>query len=86
MFADNKPNIARQEVLWYSYIMITVLDIEEAVVRLPNTELGKFRAWFATFDSVAWDQEFETDAQNGTLNRLADRALADLAQGRCTEL
>ena len=66
--------------------MTTVLDIEDAVVRLPNAELGKFRAWFATYDSMSWDQEFEEDAQNGTLDHLADRALADLAHGRCSEL
>ena len=66
--------------------MTTVLDIEDAVVRLPNAVLGKFRAWFATYDSMSWDQEFEEDAQNGTLDHLADRALADLAHGRCSEL
>ncbi len=81
-----QPIIAQQEALCYYFTMTTAIDIEKAVVRLPNAELGKFRAWFATFDAMAWDQEFEEDAKNGTLDRLADRALADLAQGRCAEL
>ena len=81
-----QPNIAIKEALCYHSPMVTVLEIEDAVVRLPNAELGKFRAWFATFDAMAWDQEFEADAQNGALDRLADRALAELAQGRCSEL
>ena len=66
--------------------MTTAEDIEEAVAHLPDSELGKFRAWFVNFDAEAWDREFEEDTQNGTLDRLADQALADLAQGRCSKL
>jgi len=66
--------------------MTTIQDIEEAVVHLPDSELGKFRAWFANFDAKAWDREFENDAQSGKLDRLADQALDDLALGRCSEL
>lgn len=66
--------------------MTTIAEIEDAVAQLPDAELGKFRAWFATFDGAAWDREFEQDAQNGKLDRLADQALKDLAAGRCTAL
>ena len=66
--------------------MTTVQEIEDAVAHLPDSELGKFRAWFVEFDAEAWDREFEEDAQGGRLDRLADRALKDLAQGRCSEL
>jgi len=66
--------------------MITVQDIEVAVAHLPDPELGRFRAWFAQFDAKAWDRQFEEDAQSGKLDRLADKALKDLAQGRCSKL
>ena len=66
--------------------MTTVEDIENAVAHLPDTELDEFRAWFAQFDAEAWDREFEEDAKSGSLDRIADKALADLAQGRCSEL
>ena len=66
--------------------MTTVREIENAVAHLPNTELDEFRAWFAQFDAEAWDREFEEDAKSGKLDRLADKALADLAQGRCSQL
>lgn len=66
--------------------MTTVREIENAVAQLPNTELDEFRAWFARFDADAWDREFEEDAKSGKLDRLADNALADLAQGRCSRL
>jgi len=66
--------------------MTTVQEIEDAVVHLPDPELNKFRAWFSDFDAKAWDRQFEEDARSGKLDRLADQALKDLDQGRCTEL
>ena len=66
--------------------MTTIQEIEEAVANLPDAERDKFRAWFTEFDAAAWDREFEQDAQSGKLDRLADQALEDLAQGRCSEL
>jgi hypothetical protein len=66
--------------------MTTIQEIEDAVAHLPDPELGKFRAWFSEFDADAWDREFEEDAQNGKLDRLADQALKDLDRGRCSEL
>lgn len=66
--------------------MTTAQEIADAVAHLPDSELGKFRAWFAEFDAKAWDREFEEDARSGRLDRLADKALEDLAQGRCSEL
>lgn len=66
--------------------MTTVQEIESAVAHLPGSDLGEFRAWFVQFDAEAWDREFEEDAQSGKLDRLADKALADLAHGRCSEL
>ena len=66
--------------------MTTVQEIEDAVAHLPGPDLGRFRAWFAEFDAEAWDREFEEDAKSGKLDSLADKALQDLAQGRCSEL
>ena len=66
--------------------MTTVLEIEKAVAQLPESELGRFRVWFTEFDSEAWDREFEQDARRGKFDRLADKALEDLAQGRCSKL
>lgn len=66
--------------------MTTVQEIENAVAHLPDPELGKFRTWFTEFDAEAWDREFEQDAKSGKFESLADKALQDLAQGRCSEL
>ena len=46
---------------------------------------AEFRAWFERFDLAEWDQQLEQDVQAGTLDWLAEEALADLAAGRCSE-
>jgi len=66
--------------------MSTVQEIEQAVRRLSPEELAAFRAWFAEFDSGLWDQQFAEDAAGGRLDKLADEALEDLREGRCTDL
>ncbi len=66
--------------------MITLQDIEDAVIQLPSSDLGELRSWFAQFDADMWDREFEDDAKRGVLDRFADNALHDLADGRCTKL
>lgn len=64
----------------------TVQEIESAVRQLPREDLAVFRAWFAEFDACAWDQQFEEDVAAGRLDTLADEALQDLREGRCTDL
>jgi hypothetical protein len=66
--------------------MSTVIEIESAVSKLSREELSAFRAWFEDFDAEAWDRQFEEDAKAGRLDALADEALRDLREGRCTDL
>jgi hypothetical protein len=63
----------------------TVEQIENAVRQLSATELAEFRKWFAEFDGALWDRQIEEDAAAGRLDALADEALADLREGRCTD-
>ncbi|MCX6616784.1 MAG: hypothetical protein NTZ98_11905 [Acidobacteria bacterium] len=65
--------------------MSTIGEIEDAVGRLSSTELAAFRTWFAGFDAARWDRQIEDDAAAGRLDALADEALNDLRQGRCTD-
>jgi hypothetical protein len=65
--------------------MGTVQEIEDAVLKLSGPELAAFRAWFAEFDAAAWDRQIEEDAAEGRLDALADEAMSDLRNGRCTE-
>lgn len=66
--------------------MRSVKEIEEAISRLQPSELETFRAWFAAFDAEAWDRELGADVAAGRLDRLAEEALDDLREGRCTDL
>ena len=66
--------------------MSTVPEIQEAVRHLAPEDLAAFRAWFAEFEAQVWDGKFEQDVAAGRLDGLADEALDDLRQGRCTDL
>lgn len=63
----------------------TVREIEEAVLKLSPADLADFRLWFAEFDAAEWDRRIEEDVTAGRLDALADEALADLREGRCTD-
>jgi len=64
--------------------MSAVEEIQAAVRRLSPEELAAFRDWFAQLDAGAWDRQFEEDVATGRLDALADEALRDLREGRCT--
>lgn len=63
-----------------------VKELEEVVAHLPKRQLDAFRLWFNNFDAEQRDKQIEKDAKNGALDHLADRALRDLTDGKCTDL
>ena len=65
--------------------MSTIAEIEDAVRRLSPEDLAAFRQWFVQLDAEAWDRQIEEDAAAGRLDSLAEEALEDLRQGRCTD-
>ncbi|MEX2260705.1 MAG: hypothetical protein WD696_02075 [Bryobacteraceae bacterium] len=66
--------------------MSRVESIESQIQELSSEELAALREWFATFDSEAWDRQFEADVKAGKLDALAQRALQDHRAGRSTKL
>lgn len=66
--------------------MTVISEIEVAVAKLSREELSVFRDWFQEFDADAWDKQFEDDVTAGRLDALAEEALRDLREGRCTNL
>jgi len=66
--------------------MNSVQEIVEAIRRLEPSEREALRAWLAEFDAEAWDREMEADVTAGRLDDLAEEALDDLHEGRCTDL
>lgn len=65
--------------------MVSVQEIEQAVLRLSASELAEIRDWFAEIDADSWDRQIEGDIAAGRLDVLAAEALADLCAGCCTE-
>lgn len=65
--------------------MTTLQEVEEAVRRLPPTELEAFRVWFAEYDYARWDEQLDKDVRAGRLDALADEALRHREEGSCTE-
>jgi hypothetical protein len=71
----------------YTFNMATAEDIEKAVEQLAPRELARFRAWFEVFDAEQFDAAIERDIRaGGTLDALADEALAAHVAGRSREL
>lgn len=68
------------------YVMTVISEIEVAVAQLSRKDLSVFRDWFRKFDAEAWDKQFEHDVAAGRLDALAEEALRDLREGRCTDL
>ncbi len=64
----------------------TVQEIADAIRHLPEEDFAALRAWFAEFDAAAWDRQFERDVAEVRLDVLADEALRDAREGRCTNL
>jgi uncharacterized protein YfaT (DUF1175 family) len=65
--------------------MTTIHEIQTAVSALSPEDIAVFRAWFVEFDANVWDREFEQDVAAGRLDALAEEALRDLREGRCTD-
>ncbi len=61
-------------------------QLEQQIAALDPTELRKFREWFAEYEATAWDNEIQTDAKSGALDRIAQQALNDHKAGHSTEL
>ncbi len=66
--------------------MSTVDEIEQAIRNLGPQDLTALREWFAAFDAELWDRQLEQDVAEGRLDRLAEEAMRDLSEGRCTDL
>lgn len=66
--------------------MSKVKDLEVQIEALSVEELAAFREWFARFDAITWDRQFEVDVQAGKLDQVAAQALRDHAAGRSTPL
>jgi hypothetical protein len=66
--------------------MNTVLEIEDAVVQLPDPDFQTFAAWFDEVRTRRVDGAFENAIIGGQFDEMAARALRDHQAGRTIAL
>ncbi|HEV3255363.1 MAG TPA: hypothetical protein VG013_00655 [Gemmataceae bacterium] len=66
--------------------MSSVHEIEQAIRSLGPQDLAALRDWFAAYDAELWDRQLEQDVAAGRLDKLAEEALRDQSERRCTDL
>ncbi|MCC3408083.1 MAG: hypothetical protein JGK17_21345 [Microcoleus sp. PH2017_10_PVI_O_A] len=57
--------------------MLTVEQIENAILQLPSNEIGKLLEWLLNLDYQRWDVQLEKDISHGKLDALAAEAMAN---------
>ena len=53
---------------------MSIADIQEAILDLPETEFTELRKWLSDLDWERWDNQIEADSDMGNLDRLIDDA------------
>ena len=53
---------------------MSIADIQEAILDLPETEFTELRKWLSDLDWERWDNQIEADSDTGNLDRLIDDA------------
>jgi hypothetical protein len=66
--------------------MSTLVEIEEAIEKLPPQSFRELRKWIAERDWQEWDAQIEKDVAAGKFDSLRRRVLADDDAGKCAEL
>ncbi|MBD2776653.1 hypothetical protein [Iningainema tapete] len=66
--------------------MLTLEQIESAILQLPSDELQQLVEWLADLDYQRWDEQLEKDIADGKLEALAQEAISDYETGHCQEI
>ena len=65
---------------------MSVLELEQAISKLPAEELSKFAAWFEEYMADEWDKQIERDMSAGKFDRINAEVDKAFAEGRCKPL
>lgn len=66
--------------------MITVEEIKNAIVSLPEKDYASLRKWFSEKDWEKWDRKIVEDSKAGKLDFLIEEALNEKNQGNLRDL
>jgi hypothetical protein len=71
------------EPIWF---MSTLIEIEQAIEKLPPSELRQLHRWIAERDAEDWDAQIARDAAAGKFDALRQRVTRDNQNGLCENL
>ena len=54
--------------------MVSITEIQEAILDLPETEYARLRQWLSDLDWDRWDKQIEADSEAGKLDFLVAEA------------
>ncbi len=66
--------------------MSEVVEIQQAVRGLSESEYSRFARWFSEYDWKRWDKQIETDSASGNLDFLAKQASESKRLGTLRDL
>jgi hypothetical protein len=66
--------------------MMSIQDLEKAILSLPEHEYREFRQWFFDQDWKKWDQQIEEDSRGGKLDFLLEEAKKAKGQKRLRDI
>ncbi|ACC81725.1 hypothetical protein [Nostoc punctiforme] len=66
--------------------MNSLPEIEAAIMQLSEGEMRDLSNWLQEYLNDAWDKQIETDTKLGQLDRLIQRAKADIKANRVKPL
>lgn len=77
---------AGADLAGYGPPMSTLVEIEQAIQKLPREDLFQLTGWLSTHFSDAWDRQIEQDIVAGKLDDLAAEAIAEHRAGQSLPL
>lgn len=66
--------------------MLSLVNIQEAILKLPETEYKQLRKWFSELHWKKWDQEIISDSEEGKSDFLAAEAIEEKMKGTLVDL
>lgn len=66
--------------------MLTLEQIESAILQLSPDQFQKLLEWFSDLDYQRWDEQLEKDIADDKLEALAQEAIADYEAGNYREI
>lgn len=66
--------------------MTTLLEIAAAIQDLPEEEVRELSTWLQSYLDERWDRQIEDDVAAGKLDRLIEKAEADITDNNVRDM